>query len=440
MRQPENHLRELPPQDFSPTSLLDKFLGDDNTGFLSGVQALQEELKNAVTDSYHTGFAIRDAQGLLSRYADQARLWLGKSDSALTSEKPSRFARFNPNALWEYNPFLCVVGLMEALDISFRLSMVVWEFMVVPETYMFITLQRFVLQQRMRSVPRDDLLVQLTAASSPATRKNPDQPARNSPQADKRRTDKGVKKAIKALNGTGCDIRSALRVHEHDYFGRMSKLMLYRDCNWDTTKVIQNDDAQNTIMEMLTPHWEKDKLAVRSNEDESLTFIKQNLDDLDETSGRPVASKVSDIDLVPASQVRVGGSEYGPCGIGQLVAGEVDMVTDICGLRPLSGLDFMRVSLAFTRLFEAIEQRLEKLQNPLYLRYRDMRTKLARFRLVSGMMEKHPGSEEALVVVEEELDKAKMSVFQFTYWKQLDNRFPSLSAKRNLQGNEDCHE
>jgi hypothetical protein len=39
---------------------------------------------------------------------------------------PSRFAATNANGLWEYSPYLCAVGLVEALELVYKLGMIHW--------------------------------------------------------------------------------------------------------------------------------------------------------------------------------------------------------------------------------------------------------------------------------------------------------------------------
>lgn len=54
--------------------------------------------------------------------------WLGESQymHGLTTIPPSRFSNTNSNGLWEYSPFLCVAGLLEALDQVAVIGLHIW--------------------------------------------------------------------------------------------------------------------------------------------------------------------------------------------------------------------------------------------------------------------------------------------------------------------------
>ncbi|KAJ2901749.1 hypothetical protein MKZ38_001421 [Zalerion maritima] len=62
--------------------------------------------------------------------------WLGDTKYAHGHFKgllpPSRFAPKNPNGLWSYSPFLCGAGLMEALQISYSVGMLMFDRLSAP--------------------------------------------------------------------------------------------------------------------------------------------------------------------------------------------------------------------------------------------------------------------------------------------------------------------
>ncbi|KAK3317561.1 hypothetical protein B0T19DRAFT_435196 [Cercophora scortea] len=55
--------------------------------------------------------------------------WLGESKYkyGLNTIPPSRFSNTDSNGLWEYSPFLCGVGLAEALQLAYKLGMWLWD-------------------------------------------------------------------------------------------------------------------------------------------------------------------------------------------------------------------------------------------------------------------------------------------------------------------------
>lgn len=55
--------------------------------------------------------------------------WLGETKymHGLTTIPPSRFSNTNSNGLWEYSPFLCGVGLTEALELAYGVGLRIWD-------------------------------------------------------------------------------------------------------------------------------------------------------------------------------------------------------------------------------------------------------------------------------------------------------------------------
>ena len=50
--------------------------------------------------------------------------WLGETKYAyvLNTIAPYRFSNTNANGLWDYSPFLCGVGLAEALELAYSMN------------------------------------------------------------------------------------------------------------------------------------------------------------------------------------------------------------------------------------------------------------------------------------------------------------------------------
>ena len=88
----------------------------------------------------------------------------------------------------------------------------------------------------------------------------------------------------------------------------------------------------------------------------------------------------------------------------------------------MSAMDYLWITMKIIGVFEAIEQQLAKVQNPLFLQCDWRRRSMARYILVTKIFQKQPGYEECLEVVEKELNKENMRFTKFTYWKQLDQR------------------
>lgn len=399
MLNPAEQFREAPSRGSLPTEPLARFLGNAGAGFLSGIQALQIYIGNNEQIFYGRIARFQEVLRLLGPHAAQAREWLGKSDHVFTSELPSRFSGLEPHGLWNYSPFLCGVGLLEALEISYRLSMLVWD--VLDEPHLMVNLHD-ILRRRGRAVGSDDLLEFLL------------------------RTCVALKPRLsshsKAPNGSGQDIKTALNVRQNLSFWYLSRLALYRELDWDPAKISQSGQPCCTILASAISISERDEQKVNADGDDMSKSFREETRNFNTVLG-----KLNDHGSLSASTQKYGHSEYGPCGKRLLVLSEVDMVQDICDRWPMSAMDYLWITMKIIGVFEAIEQQLAKVQNPLFLQCDWRRRSMARYILVTKIFQKQPGYEECLEVVEKELNKENMRFTQFTYWKQLDQRMPSLT-------------
>lgn len=73
--------------------------------------------------------------------------WLGQSKcwSMFSDVRPSRFSSTNRNGLWEYSPYLCGIGLAEALSIGSMLGLALWD--SIPEIILLVHLHNMLLQR-----------------------------------------------------------------------------------------------------------------------------------------------------------------------------------------------------------------------------------------------------------------------------------------------------
>ena len=133
-----------PAYDFSSTRDIDQFLDCNNEkymdrGYLCAIRFLalwlsrdipwdvkkdasrgtcNEGLVAALEDFYPD---LSDTLGVVGPYVSEA---IGPSWSRFDNVKDGRGGE---NGIWKYSPFLCGAGLMEALEIGYRVGMGVWE-------------------------------------------------------------------------------------------------------------------------------------------------------------------------------------------------------------------------------------------------------------------------------------------------------------------------
>lgn len=131
------HIVTQPAPGFRPRRDVDLFVDREykrtGQGYCQGVHVLAQFFER---DAKLHGDPSRHQQHaeLLKGCRDDFLDWLGESKykHGLKNIPPSRFTNTNSNGLWEYSPFLCGVGLMEALEIMYAVNSTIWEGMPEP--------------------------------------------------------------------------------------------------------------------------------------------------------------------------------------------------------------------------------------------------------------------------------------------------------------------
>ena len=145
-----DHVLLPPVSQFRPRRDVDLFKDRDGenpeAGFCSGVDVLFQRLEN---DSILHGDPDRhkNSKGMLRELQYDFVNWLGESKymHGLTSIPPSRFSNSNTNGLWEYSPFLCGAGLVEALELAYGTGLAIWD--NVPEPMCIIHLHNMLVKK-----------------------------------------------------------------------------------------------------------------------------------------------------------------------------------------------------------------------------------------------------------------------------------------------------
>lgn len=146
----EGHVLEPAPQKFCTLRDVDLFLDREDRrvcqGFIHGVSQLSSYIANDAIE-YDKRFGNCNILNELKAVQKHFVGWLGNSNHMLDARKstPSRFSSSSSNGLWEYSPYPCGVGLVEALDLSYRLSMLVLD--RVPEVMFIIHLHNMLVSK-----------------------------------------------------------------------------------------------------------------------------------------------------------------------------------------------------------------------------------------------------------------------------------------------------
>ncbi|KAK6222923.1 hypothetical protein LQW54_000734 [Pestalotiopsis sp. IQ-011] len=146
----KGHIMQPLARQFRPRRDVDLFLDREQErtgrGFLQAVHVVEQLFER---DAMMNGNPNRHTEHMeiVKIAQDDIRDWLGESKYmyGLNTIPPSRFSKTNTNGLWEYSPYLCGVGLMEGLELSYLLGMMVWD--RTPEPFLLIHLHNMLVKK-----------------------------------------------------------------------------------------------------------------------------------------------------------------------------------------------------------------------------------------------------------------------------------------------------
>lgn len=457
------HLLRDPPADFLPRRDIDQFLHANKEksgrGFLEGASMLQFELEY---DAYlcrnpHLYQGIHD---LVGDVRENFRDWLGQSQfihvvPSATSIPPSRFSQTNENGLWEYSPFLCGVGLMEALEIANRLGMQLWD--RFPEVTLLMHLHNMLVQKGYLK-ERNHLFHCLETQWGKEFFGHSKKPTADSDFQRALMAHLGPRK----LNKPGTIRPRKMTINSiHDILGsgleifqKKSALVTYRRANWDPERIPDDDVPVQWMLMMVrvaqTPLVVDRATGVsRIKETDLVKRVAEvgGVDDewLDFTTSmwrrkdsRNAASDWSRVEGGPLG-LNMGGTEL-------LKFLAMDIERDVRGDEPLSGFNYVYATAMFMNLFHEIEHELSKAQSPtlaLAKKYGAIFTPLFRLELVYHALSER--DEKSLEIIAAVFERHQAHGFEHIYWGRLERLFDEETmalldildpAKQGLSGAE----
>lgn len=462
----DGHVVREPARQFRPRRDVDRFLDRENKIFGSGYLQAADVLKQVLQKKTERDdpFGLAAHAELLELQFEDFRDWLGESKymSGLNTIPPSRFSDTNSNGLWEYSPFLCGVGLMEGLEIAYRLGMSLWDTM--PEPVLAVHLHNMLVQKRyitepvglytslqhifqqalfnQGAVPTSNFAATLMAQTQ----------ERSNPVANRRR----LAQRREIARSQSADIHAILDVRHNMFFTLKPNLILYREADWNTERVPERDITVGSMLGMMRlgqtkqivdPGTGKRRLEptelVRRHltakvdgnpvhDEESLLKLvdswKNVLRGLREKKGPPkgmgdefyqrFSDSISNAsELSGRNQVTGGGAPLEVRGSDLLEAMKLDIHADIAGNSPVSSLNYAWVTVRFMMLFDNIEEELRKRRNAVYLKAFETETawrRLPRVGLVyMAMLEE---DEECLRVMAKEFQNPRAGFMNHVYW------------------------
>ncbi|KAF5499209.1 FAD-dependent monooxygenase sdnN [Colletotrichum fructicola] len=381
----ETHSLTAAAENFSPNRDLQMFLfatPDSNRyGYSKCLRLMVDYL---LCDTYEHGWDNRHylKTHTLSNLEKDLRKHLGRSPLADTqSASPgSRFAATNANGLWEYSPYLCGEGLAEALQLAYLASMWIWD--NVGELTMMVHLYNMLVQKGYMAVRiplyevfldhfKDAVFAKGIVPTSRFSESLLNRIGRHNVELCR------VKRTEKIIVPKDCNVYRVDRwFHEkNNFFKRKSLLLLLADADWNASRIpdteialgshlayhrlqkarrIIDPETGNVQLEetvLVQRHveggFDKRELLVR------MSKIRHTLDVIHAA----IESKSNAWFITPREHSELTGL-LGPA--------KEDLINDICGSFPLSGMDFMQMGIFIGTTICHFEKVLEQHGNKLF--------------------------------------------------------------------------
>ncbi|THC94884.1 hypothetical protein EYZ11_005646 [Aspergillus tanneri] len=475
------HILSPPARGFRPRRDVDLFLDRNNemigSGYLNGVDVLRQLLEK---DSIlHADPNRHQAQSeLLQGVQEDFINWLGESNymHGLQTIPLSCFS--STNGLWEYSPFLCGVGLIEGLEITYLLNMKIWD--RIPEPVLLIHLHNMLLQKGYITKPIGlyASLEELFPSSFFSAGKVPTSNFAGALLA--RINETGSRRLIferKATARTAArsavDIHGLLDVNANRFFRTKSTLTLYRQVDWDPERIADSDIRVTSFLGMARLGQKKQLIGPMTGErrlEDTELVNRARAQGMDELALLDLLSLLGrlkandDVRLpenllgssskgqrLPELSKRTGGATHPNDVHNDLkVTGQKllellkwDIFADVCGEQPLLSLNYVWVTARFIMLFMQIEEELRRLKNPLYVRaYETEREWRWHKRVGLTMMALSGEDNECLQTMAREFQNPRVGFMTHIYWKDIEEmgtRIKSLNQRtKTNEGVDGC--
>ncbi|VUC36775.1 unnamed protein product [Clonostachys rosea] len=387
---------------------------------------------------------------VVERIRDEFDNWLGQTKymSGLDTIPPSRFSNTNANGLYEYSPFQCGVGLLEALDLTYQVGTYIWD--QVPEPAMLVHLHNMIVKKGYLEKPVElwHSIEQVFAEAmfptgKPPTSKFAQTFMSHSKSVQARSSSARSMKVKSSKNGT--DMAGLLDLRSNVSFKSTPYINLLSQADWDPDRITDEEIPLETITCMLrlsqlqmkkdgltskSPLWERAKARGCTEEfiahlslnnpwqgDEATEHdsrSKEMLDKVRRTHPEFFKGKVTG-DQEMRKKNSPGGS-MNPEEMMELCGW--DVYNSVCGDVPVLGLSFIWVTVSMYVWFEMLEHMLKEARNPVYVSaYEDPTFRGdRRNRLVMLALEGQ--NEECMKIIAELFEQGRDGFRNNMYWSK----------------------
>jgi hypothetical protein len=453
----KGHILNPPARGFRPRRDVDLFMDRENErvghGYCNAVEVLTQFFEK---DAMMHGDPNRHQQKseLLKEFMDDFVNWLGESKYmyGLKTIPPSRFSNTNSNGLWEYSPFLCGVGLVEALELAYGMNFLVWD--RIPEPMCLIHLHNMLVQKGYIRQPiglyatLQDLFQTAFFAGGivPMSDFNGAFLAVVNETGSRRATFQR-RSISRTVARTALDIHGLLDMNANRFFKQKSLLRIYHEAEWVPERIADEDvspvsalgmlrigETKKVVDSMTGKRVLEDTPLVRRARSDGIndeTMIQMSSLVQDRGADQPLpeallASLPEGYSTAPAPENKRGKHIFS--GRELLDLFKLDIISDISGERPLSSLNYVWVTARFMILFHEIEDKLKRLRNPSWVRAYEKEALMMREKRLSLTALALTGEdEECMRVIAEAFQSPRAGFMEHIYWEDLKGAMETVS-------------
>lgn len=454
----EDRVVREPAMEFRPRRDVDRFLDREQqkelgSGYLQAAFLLRKILLKTITKGDPCNY-VAHAE-ILGMQLREFRNWLGESACPLDLKAvpSSRFSDTNSNGLWEYSPFLCGVGLMEGLEMAYRLGMALWD--VMHEPFLVLHLHNMLVQKGYIAGPVDLYRILqhifqevfFNQGAVPTSNFAATLVTTVAQFQDESVLRRKMDQRRQLVRSESADIQAIMDLGSNLAFTLKPNLILYREANWNTDRVPESEIRVGSLLGMMRLIQTKQSVDPETGKRrfEPTELVRRHL--AERLDGKPVYSeeslikRVDDLSKIvrglrhqrdasqrvslaglsgasePRSRDQATGGGVPPelRGPDLLEAVKLDIDMDIAGENAMSSVNYAWVTVRFMALFENIEAELKKRRNPVYVRAFETKMK-HRPRLALVYLAMLEENEECLRVMAEEFQKLGTGFARDVYW------------------------
>jgi hypothetical protein len=459
------HIVTMPARRFVPRHDVDLFL-DRNVqrngkGILEAIDILKQLLqKDAEVHRDPTRHAAYSE--ILEDLKFDFVNWLGESKYmyGLKTIPPSRFSKHNANGLWEYSPLLCAAGLVEGLVIMQRVGMQLWD--CIPEPTLLLHLHNMLVKKGYlkREVGLYATLAGLLQDSFfpkgvPTSEFHDALVA----QADRLRNNRA---SLRQRQAVGRDmsnsIHQLLDPNLNGLFKVKSALTMHYDADWvpqripdstvripsmlygirlvKTERIIDSETGEKRLKETelvkrakARGHTDADLLKTSSLPVPNMAYSNEDMERLKGTiSELQDYGTFEPLNPYHISEQKKREEIQGRALLDML---RVDIFADVCGNNPLSGLNYVFITVHMMLLFMEFERRFSETRHPLWIdayeRAPPQLRRQKRLALVVAAM--HDEDDQALKLFAEGFESLRLGALACRYWDDLREGETGLKPK-----------